>query len=138
MNKQSDRYNIAITIISCHLVLIGTLIMLLITDAFLPEEFTPLLTLLAPVTAIYAGSVFRYLSDRIRTKPNELQDTPLLHANLVRRLVLGHFMAMLFLLIAKAAFNWIEFSTMTVLMTILETSFGIYMGMVIGAVFGEK
>ncbi len=138
MKPKSDRYRIAVTVISCHVTLISILTLLLIADALLMEEFTPLLTLLAPVTGIYAGSVFRYLSDSIRGNPDNSEETPLPHADLVRRLVLGHFLAMLFLILAKSAFNWINFSTMTILMTLLETSFGVYMGMVMSAVFGER
>ena len=137
MKEKSDRYRIAITIIICHLLLIGTLVALFIADALLLEEFTPLLTLLAPVTAIYAGSVFRYVSGSIRAGVDAPEEVPLPHATLIRKLVLAHFAAMMFLILAKAVFNWIEFSTMTILMTLLETSFGVYMGMVMSAVFGD-
>lgn len=138
MNPNPDRYQIAVAIIICHLVLIGTLVALLISDALLQEEFTPLLTLFSPITAIYSGSVFQYLSDRIRAKPDDLPETSLPHANLIKRLIFGHFAAMLFLLTGKAVFNWLDFPTMTILMTVLETSFGGYLGIVMSAVFGKK
>lgn len=134
-----DRVRIAYTIIGCHLALIGTVAFLYISDSLLTEEFTPLMTLLAPVTALYAGTVFRYLAGSIKAGASApATESPIAHASLVRRLIAAHFVLMFSLLAAKAMFNWIEFPVMVTLMALLESSFGGYMGAVLGAVFGEK
>jgi uncharacterized membrane protein len=138
MNIKTEKYRLAITIITCHLVLLGLVVLLLIVDALLMEEFTPLLTLLAPVTAVYSGTVFRYISNLIRSNEGIDRAVPNESTQLAKQLVIGHFSAMLFLLSAKFIFNWIEYTTMTVLMTLLETSFGVYMGMVVNAIFESK
>lgn len=132
-----DRMRIARAIIVCHVLLIAIVVALYMSDSLLPEEFTPLLTLLTPVTTLYAGTVVRYLSERIKAGVELPPEPPVPHAGLVRSLIVGHFALMLALIMAKAVFNWIEFSAMTALMTIAEALFGGYLGTITGAVFGN-
>jgi hypothetical protein len=133
MVQTSDRLKIAYTIIYCHLILIGTVILLFISDSLPQVELTALLSLLLPITTLYAGSVFHHISDEIQGK--SIMDDKVPHSKLVKRLILLHFSLMFFLILSKAVFNWIEFSYMLTLMTLIEASFGGYMGTIINAVF---
>ena len=133
-----DRMRIARAIIVCHILLITVVVALYMSDSLLTEEFTPLLTLLTPVTALYTGTVVRYLTDRIKAGAESATELPVAHAGLVRSIIIGHFVVMMALIMAKAVFNWIEFSVMTALMTATEALFGGYAGALTNAVFGGE
>jgi len=134
-----DRLRIARAIIVCHVTLIVVVVTLYISDSLLTQEFMPLLTLLTPVTSLYAGTVMRYLTERIKAGSEEKVDSSVTYAGLVRGLIIAHFIFMLALIMAKSVFNLIEFSVMTALMTSIEALFGVYMGALTSAVFdGER
>lgn len=133
------RGRLARLIIVCHLVLIAFIVFLYMTDSLLPEEFTPLVALLAPLTSLYAGTFFRNLTAEIRTgQPAAGAEAGFAQAGLVRWLIVAHFTAMLFLIAAKAVFNWLEFASMILLMGLVEMAFGSYMGAVLSAVFSPN
>jgi hypothetical protein len=135
MSVTPDRIKIAHVIIYCHLILIGIVIILLISGGIIQEELTALLSLLLPITTLYGGTVFQHLAENIKGRP--INDEPVPHSKLVKRLILLHFSLMVFLIACKTVFNWLEFSAMLTLMTLVEASFGGYMGIILHAVFGQ-
>lgn len=134
----SPRTRIARLILIYHFVLIGTSCVLYILRGFDFEEFTSLMGVLAPITALYGGAVFRFLGRSI-TEPNlnGQNETPI--NGLVKWLVNGHFVIVLSLILLKAlAPNVLNFQDMTMFLTLVESALGVYMGNIILALFEGK
>lgn len=134
----SPRTRIARLILIYHFALIGVSCVLYILRGFDFEEFTSLMGILAPVTALYGGAVFRFLGRSI-TEPNlnGQNGTPI--NGLVKWLVNGHFVIVLSLISLKAlAPNILNFQDMTMFLTLVESALGVYMGNIILALFEGK
>lgn len=134
----SPRTRIARLILIYHFVLIGTSCVLYILRGFDFEEFTSLMGILAPITALYGGAVFRFLGRSI-TEPNltAQNNTPI--SSMVKWLVNGHFAIVLSLIVLKAlAPNVLNFQDMTMFLTLVESALGVYMGNIILALFEGK
>lgn len=91
--------------------------------------------ILAPVTALYGGAVFRFLGRSIiEPNLNVQNSTPI--SSLVKWLVNGHFIIVLSLITLKAlAPNILNFQDMTMFLTFVESALGVYMGNIILALF---
>ena len=134
----SPRTRIARLILVYHFALIGISCVFYILRGFDFEEFTSLMGILAPVTALYGGAVFRFLGRSI-TEPNlNVQNgTPI--SSLVKWLVNGHFIIVFSLITLKAlAPNILNFQDMTMFLTFVESALGVYMGNIILALFEGK
>jgi hypothetical protein len=134
----SPRVRIARLILIYHFTLIAFSCVYYILKGFLFEEFTSLMGVLAPVTALYGGAVFRFLGRSI-TEPNlsVQNDAPI--NGLVKWLVHGHFVTVLSLISLKAlAPNILNFQDMTMFLTFVESAIGVYMGNIILALFEGK
>lgn len=136
----SPRTRIARLILLYHFVLIGASCVYYLLRGFDFEEFTSLMGILAPVTALYGGAVFRFLGRSI-TEPNlnGQNGTPI--SSMVKWLVHGHFITVMALISLKAlAPNILNFQDMTMFLTLVESALGVYMGNIILALFegGKK
>jgi len=134
----TPRTRIARLILIYHFALIGASCVFYILRGFDFEEFTSLMGILAPVTALYGGAVFRFLGRSI-TEPNlhGQNGTPI--NSLVKWLVNGHFVIVLSLITLKAlAPNILNFQDMTMFLTLVESALGVYMGNIILALFEGK
>lgn len=137
-NVLSPRTRIARLILIYHFVLIGAACVFYILKGFDFDEFTSLIGILAPVTALYGGAVFRFLGRSI-TEPNlnGQNDAPI--NGLVKWLVNGHFAIVLSLISLKAlAPNILNFQDMTMFLTFVESALGVYMGNILLALFEGK
>lgn len=134
----SPRTRIARLILIYHFALIGVSCVLYILRGFDFEEFTSLMGILAPVTALYGGAVFRFLGRSI-TEPNLNSQNGAPINGLVKWLVNGHFVIVLSLISIKAlAPNILNFQDMTMFLTLVESALGVYMGNIILALFEGK
>lgn len=134
----SPRTRIARLILIYHFALIGVSCVLYILRGFDFEEFTSLMGILAPITALYGGAVFRFLGRSI-TEPNLNGQNDMPINGLVKWLVNGHFVIVLSLITLKAlAPNVLNFQDMTMFLTLVETALGVYMGNIILALFEGK
>lgn len=134
----SPRTRIARLILIYHFVLIGASCVFYILRGFDFEEFTSLMGVLAPVTALYGGAVFRFLGRSI-TEPNLNAQNGNPINSLVKWLVNGHFVIVLSLITLKAlAPNVLNFQDMTMFLTLVESALGVYMGNIILALFEGK
>ncbi len=137
----SPRTRIARLILIYHFVLIGVSCVFYLMRGFDFEEFTSLMGILAPVTALYGGAVFRFLGRSI-TEPNLNGQNGFPINGIVKWLVHGHFIIVLLLITIKAmAPNVLNFQDMTMFLTLVESALGVYMGNIILALFegkGEK
>ncbi len=131
----SPRTRIARLILIYHFALIGVSSVYYLLRGFDFEEFTSLMGVLAPVTALYGGAVFRFLGRSI-TEPNLNGQNALPISGLVKWLVNGHFITVLTLISLKAlAPNVLNFQDMTMFLTLVESALGVYMGNIILALF---
>ena len=134
----SPRTRIARQILIYHFALIIVSCVFYILRGFDLEEFTSLMGILAPITALYGGAVFRFLGRSI-TEPNLSAQNGAPINNLVKWLVNGHFVAVLILISLKAlAPNLLNFQDMTMFLTLVESALGVYMGNIILALFEGK
>jgi hypothetical protein len=134
----SPRTRIARLILIYHFALIGTACVYYILRGFDFDEFTSLIGILAPVTALYGGAVFRFLGRSI-TEPNLNGQNEAPINGLVKWLVHGHFAVVLTLISLKAlAPNILNFQDMTMFLTFVESALGVYMGNIILALFEGK
>ncbi len=134
----SPRVRIARLILLYHFALIGVSSVYYLLRGFDFEEFTSLMGILAPVTALYGGAVFRFLGRSI-TEPtlNGQNGVPI--SSLVKWLVHGHFITVMVLISLKAlAPNVLNFQDMTMFLTLVESALGVYMGNIILALFEVK
>ncbi|MDX1910171.1 MAG: hypothetical protein SFV22_01730 [Saprospiraceae bacterium] len=134
----SPRARIARLILVYHFALIAVSCILYILRGFDFEEFTSLMGILAPVTALYGGAVFRFIGRSI-TEPNLNGHNGAPVNGLVKWLVNGHFVVVLLLITLKAlAPNVLNFQDMTMFLTFVESALGVYMGNIILALFEDK
>jgi hypothetical protein len=134
----SPRARIARLILVYHFALIAVSCVLYILRGFDFEEFTSLMGILAPVTALYGGAVFRFIGRSI-TEPNLNGQNGAPINGLVKWLVNGHFVVVLLLITLKAlAPNILNFQDMTMFLTFVESALGVYMGNIILALFEDK
>lgn len=134
----SPRTRIARLILIYHFILIGVSCVFYILRGFDFEEFTSLMGVLAPITALYGGAVFRFLGRSI-TEPNLTSQNGFPINSLVKWLVHGHFTVVLTLITIKAlAPNVLNFQDMTMFLTLVESALGVYMGNIILALFEGK
>lgn len=131
----SPRTRIARLILLYHFALIGVSSVYYLLRGFDFEEFTSLMGILAPVTALYGGAVFRFLGRSI-TEPNLNGQNGQPISSLVKWLVHGHFITVLTLISMKAlAPNILNFQDMIMFLTLVESALGVYMGNIILALF---
>ena len=134
----SPRARIARLILIYHFALILVSCVYYLLRGFDLEEFTSLMGILAPVTALYGGAVFRYLGRSI-TEPNPSIQNMAPINSMVKWLVNGHFITVLALISMKAlAPNLLNFQDMTMFLTLVESGLGVYMGNIILALFENK
>jgi hypothetical protein len=134
----SPRTRIARLILIYHFALIGASCIFYLLRGFDFEEFTSLMGVLGPITALYGGAVFRFLGRSI-TEPNLTTQNAAPINSLVKWLVNGHFVTVLTLISLKAlAPNMLNFQDMTMFLTLVESALGVYMGNIILALFEVK
>lgn len=134
----SPRARIARLILIYHFALIAVSCVYYLLRGFDLEEFTSLMGILAPITALYGGAVFRYIGRSI-TEPNFSNQNTLPINGMVKWLVNGHFITVFTLISMKAlAPNLLNFQDMTMFLTLVESALGVYMGNIILALFEGK
>ncbi|HLP95610.1 MAG TPA: hypothetical protein VK168_16315 [Saprospiraceae bacterium] len=134
----SPRTRIARLILIYHFVLIGASCVFYILRGFDFEEFTSLMGVLAPITALYGGAVFRFIGRSITEPALQTQNGAPING-LVKWLVNGHFVIVLSLITLKAlAPNVLNFQDMTMFLTLVESALGVYMGNILLALFEGK
>jgi len=141
MTKAPLQSQIGKQIIIYNGLLIIITIAFFILRGFDREEFTALMALLGPITAIYVGTLFRHLGNSLQenavaSRQERIGITS--YGTLLRLIIPLHFILILGLITAKAVFNWISFEDMTLIFAFVETSFGGYVGYIISSLFGVK
>jgi hypothetical protein len=134
----SPRMRIARLILIYHFILLAAACVYYLLRGFDLEEFTSLIGILGPITALYGGAVFRFIGRTI-TEPGASNGSSIPVNNLVKLLVHGHFAIVLLLISTKAlAPNILNFQDMTMFLTFVESAIGVYMGSIILGLFEGK
>lgn len=138
MAKGSLQSHIGKQIIIYNSILIVTVILFFAFRGFDREEFTTLMGLLGPITAVYIGTLFRHLGNSLQgtAVPEKGEKVGITsYGTLIQWIIPLHFFLIFGLITAKAAFNLISFDDMMLIFTFVETSFGGYVGYVISSIF---
>lgn len=131
-----SRKTVANQIIIFNVLLVIALIVLYLLKGFDITEFTSTVTLLTSITAIYLGILFQFIGIRIRNKSNTKEsDEAIPYGSILKWMIPLHFFLILLILILKAI-PFISFEEMNLLLLLVESLFGGYMGHVIPAIFG--
>ncbi len=132
----NPRARIARQILIYHFALIGASCIYYLLRGFDSEEFTTLMGILGPITAMYGGAVFRYIGRSITEPTANGNGSKVPISAMVRWLVHGHFVIVMALISLKAlAPNVLNFQDMVIFMTLVESALGVYMGNIILALF---
>lgn len=136
------RYRIGLFILVGNILAILLIFLFFILDGYTDEEATQLLKFLAPIKALYITTIIKFvISDKNKSTENaqndakEIEVLPRLYAPLTTIIVYGHLIS-INLLITLCAFNiGMSFEDLLLFLSIIETSFGIYVGLIISDLF---
>jgi hypothetical protein len=121
----------------------GLLIILVFIYRFLhgftEEEFTTLMTLLAPIKAVYLSALVKYI---VSNPTGEVQDKDKqvlskLYVTTSRGIIYTHMLSLIVLITGFAFFRFIEFKSLIGLVSGIETAFGVYVGLFLTNLFQE-
>lgn len=100
------------------------------------EEFSALITLLTSISAVYLGSLFKFFGKALKEETQKTYDESELPraAKIVHWIVPANFVIVLLLISAKA-FTIITYTEMTLVLGLVESSFGVYAGQIISELF---
>ncbi|MBL4650086.1 MAG: hypothetical protein JKY03_10170 [Aureispira sp.] len=111
-------------------------------------ELTPFLALLAPINALYMGTVFRYVGGSIEDALSAKEEAKALPKEKLEKinnvggiifyLIPIHFILIAGLIVAKAWFSLVNFQEMCAAFAFIEAFFGSYMGMLVFPIFGMQ
>lgn len=140
MAKDTLQSRVGKQIIFYNILLIVITIVYFVMRGFDREEFTTLMGLLAPITAVYVGTLFRHIGNQLQENydPKTARVGMTSYGTLIRWIIPLHFILILFLISAKALVNYITFEEMTLIFAFVETSFGAYVGYIISSLFQVK
>jgi len=136
MNESVLRNRISKFILISNGILFITIIILYLLSGFLPEEFTVLIALISPVTAVYIGALVKYAVENKNVVDDEINDKMVnkLYVTISYWSIPFHFVS-LFLIINLKAFNLITFADLKIGFSIVETFFGVYVGYIVSSLF---
>ena len=141
MNLSEIRHKLSRQIIIYSFLLILFVIIVFIARGFDAEQFTTLIGILGPITAVYMGALFKYLG-KIIPKNTEEKKTINLEAipfgKYITWIVPSHFIVIFVLISVRGLFNFLSFNEMILILTFIETTFGAYMGYLMSGLFESK
>jgi len=136
MSETTLRNKISKFILVSNAVLFITIIVLYLFNGFLPDEFTVLIALIAPVTAVYIGALVKYAIENknvIDENPNE-KPVNKLYVTISYWSIPFHFVS-IFLIINLKAINLLTFEELKISFSIIEIFFGAYVGYIVSSLF---
>ncbi len=136
MSETTLRNKISKFILISNAVLFITIITLYIFNGFLPDEFTVLIALIAPVTAVYIGALVKFAIENKNVVDNNPSEKPVnkLYATISYWSIPFHFIS-IFLIINLKAINLLTFEELKIAFSIIETFFGAYVGYIVSSLF---
>ena len=118
---------------------IGLFILILVffgLKGFTEEELGTLLRYLIPIKSIYLTAVVKFVIDQRGKDPATDRPQPVspLYHSVTRALIYTHIL-LLYLLIILSAFNAISFDFLVNSLVVIESLFGIYIGLIVSDMF---
>jgi hypothetical protein len=132
------REKLARQILVFNLLLLAIIVIYYIFHGFDMEEMTGLVALISSLAAIYIGTLSKYLGGiikNVRNKSEKVNQPPL--AKILQLIVPCHYLLILAIISCKA-FTIITYTEMNLFLTILEVSFGGYVGYIISSIFDTE
>ncbi len=136
MSETILRNKISKFILISNAVLFITIITLYMFSGFLPDEFTVLIALISPVTAVYIGALVKYAIENknvVGVNPNE-KPVNQLYVTISYWSIPFHFVS-IFIIIVLKAINLMTFEELKISFSIIETFFGAYVGYIVSSLF---
>lgn len=139
MIESKLRIAVGLTVVLSHLALLILIIALYVAGGFLFEEMTTTVALIIPMFGIYATAVIRYI---VATKALTSNDNTAVTTSyaFISFLLPILFVILLAGAICMKAFNiaFANFEQFKIMLGVLETAFGAYMGIVLSSMFDVK
>jgi hypothetical protein len=136
MKESVLRNRISKFILISNAILFVVIITLYLFSGFLPDEFTVLIALISPVTAVYIGALVKYAIENKNVVEDEKADPIVnqLYVTLSSWSIPFHFFS-IFAIISLKAMNLITFGDLKIAFSIVETFFGAYVGYIVSSLF---
>ncbi|MBP2833815.1 hypothetical protein J8281_16590 [Aquimarina sp. U1-2] len=149
MNIDKHRSYIGKFVITSSLLIFILVLILFALKGFTPEELSEILKYLVPIKAVYLTALVKYVIankkvEEKKEEQNNVDSTELaanekhlispLYKTMANLFIYGH-ITFLTSSIVMAAFNIISFSSLTYFIAIIETFFGVYVGLIISDMF---
>lgn len=136
MSETTLRNKISKFILISNAVLFVTIITLYLFNGFLPDEFTVLIALIAPITAVYIGALVKYAIENKNVIDNNPKEKPVnkLYVTISYWSIPFHFVS-IFLIINLKAINLLTFGELKLFFIIIESFFGVYVGYIVSSLF---
>jgi len=136
MTESVLRNRISRFLLISNAILFITIVVLYLFSGFLPDEFTVLIALIAPITAVYIGAMVKYAVENKNVIENASNDKPVnkLYVTISSWSIPFHFVS-LFIIINLKAINLITFDDLKIAFSIIETFFGVYVGYIVSSLF---
>jgi len=101
------------------------------------EELLTLIALLTPLTAIYLGSMIKFVvENRFKIENAETSvKVSKSYISVTTAVIYSHFVILILAISAKALFNYISFEDLKIIFTIVEGLFGTYSGLISSSLF---
>ena len=101
------------------------------------EELLTLIALLTPLTAIYLGNMIKFVVET-RFQVGNVESSikvSKLYVSVTTVVIYSHFVILILAISAKALFNFISFSDLQIIFTVVEGLFGTYSGLISSSLF---
>jgi hypothetical protein len=139
VREQSVKNTLGILLIVSHFLIVTLVIILYTIDAFLFEEMTTTVALIVPMFAIYTTAIVKNIIEHRNDNQTDSKNVSSSFA------FLSFFLPVLFTVLVMTvvllrAFNkaFDNFEQFKIMLGIVETVFAIYVGQIIGSLFGKE
>ena len=136
MKESVLRNKISKFILISNAILFITIIALYFFNGFLPDEFSVLIAIISPVTAVYIGALVKYAIENKNVVDEEPEGKKVnqLYVTISYWSIPFHFIS-IFLIVNLKAINLITFEDLKIAFSIIETFFGAYVGYIVSSLF---
>lgn len=141
MNEAVYKQKIGKFILVSNFAIFGLIIILFALGGFDNEQIEELLQLLVPVKTVYTTAIVKYvIANRNADSTTDVEEQKIttLYKSTANMFVFGYIILVSVAIIGRGLFSIYGFDTMKYLITIIETFFGAYIGLIITDMFKTK
>lgn len=138
MTESQFKQKLGKNILLLNGVLVLVFLLSLIFKGFKPYEVKQLLALLAPIHTLYVSAVVKYIVN-YRPQPDTVSEPiPQMLSQISTWLIWTHLILLIVLITVQAFVRFLHFDTLMIILTIIETGFGAYIGVFMERLFKEQ